>query len=152
MLQGSISLLWILVPPLRYLIHNSVCITMTELWIKRPLYSISAISLASQLFGCSPFPLLFNLWFLIFAFTCLLTNKIMTTESTCSYNIARKNGTKHSFIWMCSPVINYALKNHCEVAITLCLYLYSTHYTVLQTCKKLLCINSVNEGEKQGKP
>jgi len=39
-----------------------------------------------------------------------------------------------------SPIINHALKS--EVAITLHLKLCSTHYTALQTSKKLLCNES----------
>ena len=71
---------------------------------------------------------------------CLLfSNTIMTTESTCSYNITRKNGTRHYFVWMCAPIINHTLKS--EVATTLHLLLYYTCYTVLQMCKKLLCMN-----------
>ena len=51
---------------------------------------------------------------------------------------------------MLAPTINYALKS--EVSIMLCFQLCSTHYIVLQMCKKLLCLNPVAKESAGKKP
>ena len=68
---------------------------------------------------------------------CLLS--IMTTESTCSYHFTRKHGTRHSFIWTCIPIINYAVKS--EVAIALHLY---AQYTALQMSNSVRIFSATN--------
>jgi len=88
-------------------------------------------------------------------FVYLFCKTIMTTNSTCSYHIMRKNGARYSCVWMHAPIINYALKS--ELAIMLRLQLCSTWYTTLQMCKKLLCMNpvatdSVTEGIHNAHP
>jgi len=65
----------------------------------------------------------------------------MTTEST-----TLNNGTSISTR---APTINYLLKS--KMAITLHLQLCSVHYTALQACEKLICLNPIameNAGKK----
>jgi len=70
----------------------------------------------------------------------------MINESTCTYHITRKGGARYSFIWMHTPIINYALKS--EVAITLLFVaIYSTRYTSLQNVQE----TSLHESSCNGK-
>ena len=123
---------------------NSVYIAKTELGIKCPLIRISPLfhnfsatySLVSLF--CSLIP--GKLKILIFPFTSLVTfcNMIMSTGPSVATALQER---------MTLGVPAYKPRNqlHTEskVAIMLQLHLCFTHYTALQICKKLLCLNPV---------